>query len=254
MAFAVVLIGFAVLVLGCSLRLVPPRHIALVTRFGRRTGEVKTEGLRFFLFYPHVSGAILVSLDRHVHSISFPMVLSRDSAQIRFEITVAWTPSPSHICAYLDNNEVGGTEAALDGIFKDRLRSWAAATDWRDITSTLVTAFFVTGLSAAKPSPQIVEQLQSCSASLTVPSLGIDLNRLNVTSFLPSDKLAEAVQEDVIRKEKGKADERELQNAINYIRKVMTDLGCNRDEAKEFIQLEHGKISKQILELALRQI
>ena len=99
-----------------------PKHFAVVTRFGQRTGDTKEEGLRFFFLYPHVQGAILMPTDRRTHSISFPQTLSRDSAQIGFEINLAWTPSPDHAIAFLDNGEATGAESALDGIFKDRLR------------------------------------------------------------------------------------------------------------------------------------
>ena len=256
MALVVILLGAAALVLGCSLHLVPPKHFALVTRFGRRTGETKQEGLRFLLFYPHVTGAILVSRDRHVHNISFPQVLSRDSAQIRFEINLAWAPSPEHASDFLDNGESTGADSTLDGVFKDRLRSWATATDWRDMLSAsrLVSAYCIAGLSSAKIAPQTIEQLNCGSAMVPIPSIGIVLHRLNITSVLPSDKLAEAAQEDAIRKEKGRSGDRELSDTIRYTQRVMADLGFTRDEAVEFLQLERGKVSKSILELVARHI
>ena len=107
--------------------------------------------------------------------------------------------------------------------------------------STLVTAYCVAGLTTEKASPQIIEKLNSGSVALPIPSIGIVLNRLNVTSVVPSNKLAEAAQEEAIRKEKGRAGERELSDTIAYIQKVMADLGCSHVEAVEFLQIERGR-------------
>jgi len=117
------LFGAVSLVLGTSLRLIPPRHFAVVTCFGRRTGEVRIEGLGLFVLYPWVYAAHLVPAERRTRNISFPQVLSRDFAQIRFEIDLAWTPSPEHGISYVDNGEATGAGSAVDAILKDRLRS-----------------------------------------------------------------------------------------------------------------------------------
>jgi regulator of protease activity HflC (stomatin/prohibitin superfamily) len=256
MPLTLILLGIAALVLASSLRLVPPRHFAVVTRFGRPTGKTRREGLGFFWFYPHVEGAVLIPLDRCTRQISFPQVFSRDSAQVRFEIDLAWTASPDDVIAFIDNGRAEGAGTSLDAVFKDRIRGWAATTDWRDMltASTLVTAYCVAGLTTETVSPQTVAQLHCAAGTLRIPALGIVLNRLNVTSVLPSAALAEAAEEDAVRREKGRASERELADTIGYIRKVMTDLGCTRDQAVEFLQLERGKVSKSVLELAFRQI
>ena len=112
--------------------------------------------------------------------------------------------------------------------------------------SARVTGFCISGLTGHEVSQTSISQLQSGSASVEVPAHGIVLHRVNVTSISLSDKHADAAENLVRTEGKVKADIYEMTAMATAIAKMMNEMGCTFQEATEFVQIERGKISKEI--------
>ena len=94
---------------------------------------------------------------------------------------------------------------------------------------------------------KIVLELRRGNGKLQLETLGVILNRVNVTSIKPKGKLAEAAQKEAIEKREKKAETVELNHLAERI-EVLKKLGFSNEQALEIVQTERGKISKTISE------
>jgi len=126
-----------------GLRKIPanPPHKAIVTRFGKRTAEVKDEGWNFFPFYPYWHGYILVNVIKVNHDLPPQLVRTPDMAELEIPISLTWTPINNAVAKdengqvvfelkdgltnFLNAGGEKGVKEILDDIVRERLREWA---------------------------------------------------------------------------------------------------------------------------------
>jgi regulator of protease activity HflC (stomatin/prohibitin superfamily) len=136
LAIAFFLVGGAVLQ---GLRKIPadPPQIAAVTRWGKRTGEFKKEGWRFFPGYPYFYGFILVDMTKKNQDLPNEVVRTPDLAEVKIPVSITWTPLDEELINYLNSGGEKGVKAILEDIVRERIREWAISDEegpgtWED--------------------------------------------------------------------------------------------------------------------------
>ncbi|OGZ33956.1 MAG: hypothetical protein A2Y98_00580 [Candidatus Portnoybacteria bacterium RBG_19FT_COMBO_36_7] len=136
LAIVVFLLGGAILQ---GLRKIPaePPHIAVVTRFGKRTGKVEKEGWRFFPGYPYFYGFILVDVTKKNQDMPNEVVRTPDLAEIKIPVSITWTPLSKNLIDFLNSGGEKGVKAILEDIVRERIREWAISDEegpgtWED--------------------------------------------------------------------------------------------------------------------------
>jgi regulator of protease activity HflC (stomatin/prohibitin superfamily) len=270
-----IVVGILVFVVGAfllqGLRKVPasPPHVAAVTRFGERTGEIKGEGWRFFPLYPWWKGAILVNIEKKNQDlVPHEIRTSEDMAEIEVAISLTWQPDTSskpngqsYLINYLNSGGETGVKNILADVVEEAVRELAANPNkkpftWedavkmkREFLAEIVAA--VIGKDPAQISPEelekIVRELRQGNGKIKIETLGIVLSRVNVTSIKPKGKLAEAAELEAKEKRERKAEIIELQHVAERIADLKK-LGFSNEQALEIIQTERGKVRKEIKE------
>ena len=245
-----ILAGIAVFVAGSFFRVVPalPPHLAVVTRFGKPTGAVKSAGLQCFPFYKVFTGAILVPLTPRTMEFTSTPVMSRDGAQVKFSINMTWTPSPEHAVLFVEQG--GQVERAIGDVFNERLRTWAAGSDWRymltDEGCKAAATSCLAGLGLISDEEKSIPRFLSGMSFLVIAGRAVVLRQLILTSVLLSEDLVGAAGAYAHKVESVNADGLELSSLASWLKDTMATLGCDAQKAAELIQTQLHKVSKSI--------
>ena len=94
---------------------------------------------------------------------------------------------------------------------------------------------------------QIIEKCRRGNGDFLKPDLGIIINRITIKDITISEKIAEAAEQEVIEKHQREAESTEIENVKNLIRQL-AEQGFSREEAREIVQAERGKVEKLIRE------
>ncbi|MEK7635826.1 MAG: SPFH domain-containing protein [Patescibacteria group bacterium] len=272
----VIFVGIFIFLTGAfflqGLRRIPadPPSRAVVTRFGRRTGYVKNEGWRFFPIYPWWGGYILVDMTKKNQDLTPREVrTAQDMAEIEVTVSLTWRPdcdfnpitSQSYLIEYLNSGGESGIKDILEDIVEEAVREFAADPNrepntWEDAVKMKreflaeIVAAILGRVPTQTPIDElntIVIQLRRGNGTLKLETLGIVLNRVNVTSIRPKGKLAEAAEKQAIEKRERLAEVIELNHVGERIN-ALKQLGFSNEQALEIIQTERGKVKKEISE------
>lgn len=101
-----------------------PPHVGAVTFFGKRTGEVLNEGIRFLPFNKILYDLILVNITKM--NLDFPVVRFRtpDRAELETKVSITMVPSRRHLISYLDSGGKEGISNILQDIISGRIIAW----------------------------------------------------------------------------------------------------------------------------------
>src|SRR3989344_4640647 len=102
-----------------------PPHIAAITIGGRRTGETKEEGWRFFPLYPYLYGYISVEITRIDFDLPHQKVRTPDFGELEIPVSIVFQPSRENIVNYLNSGGENGVKKILENIVHQSLRTWA---------------------------------------------------------------------------------------------------------------------------------
>jgi regulator of protease activity HflC (stomatin/prohibitin superfamily) len=257
-----------------GLRRVPadPPHKAVVTRFGKRTGEVWDEGWHFFFLYPWITGAVLVNMTKKNQDLTPRDVRTPDMAEIEIMVSLTFQPEPQKLIEYLNSGGESGVKSILEDIVEETVREFAANPNqspytWedaikmkREFLAQIVLA--VTGKDPATLTPteidEMARELRRGNGKTNIETLGIVLNRVNVTNIRPKGKLAEAAEQVAKEKRERDGEVVELEHVAKQTEilaaKYVT-LGATPEaafeRALETVQTERKKISKDLKEIKL---
>ncbi|MEK7634674.1 MAG: SPFH domain-containing protein [Patescibacteria group bacterium] len=246
-----------------GLRRVPadPPHKGVRTIWGERTTEKIDEGWNFFPIYPYWHGVVLVDMTKKNQDL-LPNEIrtAEDMAEIEVAISLTWKPDEKNLIEYLNSGGESGIKNILKDIVEEAVREFAADTSrkpntWEDaITMKKEFLAEIVAVILGKNPPisedeinKIVLELRRGNGKLQLETLGVILNRVNVTSIKPKGKLAEAAQKEAIEKREKKAETVELNHLAERI-EALKKLGFSNEQALEIVQTERGKISKTISE------
>lgn len=247
-----------------GLRKIPanPPHKGIRTIWGERTNEVVDEGWNFFPIYPYWHGCILVDMTKKNHDLLPDEVrTSEDMAEIEVKASLTWKPDENHLMEYLNSGGESGVKNILNDVVEEAVREFAADPNrkpntWEDAIKMKreFLAEIVAVILGEDPKQadsqeinNITFELRRGNGKLILETLGIVLNRVNVTSIKPKGKLAEAAQKEAIEKREQKAETIELAHIAERI-ESLKKLGFSNEQSLEIIQTERGKVSKTISE------
>ncbi len=90
-----------------------------------------------------------------------------------------------------------------------------------------------------------IQSLMNGTGNIEMKDLGIKIKRLNIGDIDVLGETGKQAEQKAKEEEERKAEELELQHVENQIKKFM-DMGYSRNEAREIVQTERGKVSKTI--------
>ncbi len=272
------IIGIGVFLVGGfflqALRKIPadPPHKAIITLFGKRTGKIKNEGWGFFPLYPWLCGYIPINMEKKNQDlIPREVRTAEDMAEIEVAVSLTWRPDSdigpdvqSYLIEYLNSGGENGVKSIIDDVVEEAIREFAAdptrmPNTWEDAVKMRkeFLAEIVISILGKDPSQtsqqeinEITAELRRGNGKMKLETLGIVLNRVNITHIQPKGKLAEAAELEAKEKRERKAEIIELDHVSDRIKKLRK-LGFANEQALEIIQTERGKVQKNINESKL---
>jgi regulator of protease activity HflC (stomatin/prohibitin superfamily) len=271
------IIALVILIVGAlilqGLRRVPadPPHKAVVTRFGKRTGEVKDEGWRWFFLFPFFTGAVLVDMTKKNQDlIPREVRTAEDMAEIEVAVSLTWQPDPTNLIEYLNSGGETGVKSILEDVVEETVREFAAnplrkPNTWedavkmrREFLAEIVLA--ILGKDPASITPdeidEMARELRRGNGKIRLETLGIVLNRVNVTAIRPKGELAHAAELQAKEKREQLGETVELNHVADRVKEFaekLTRLGATPqqalEKALEVVQTERKKISKGVQEI-----
>jgi len=253
-----------------GLRRIPadPPHKAVVTWFGKRTGEVKDEGWKFFFLYPFVTGAVLVDMTKKNQDLSPENVrTSDDMAEINIKVSVTWKPDEKRLIEYLNSGGEAGVNNILSDMVKTSVRelaanpeehpfTWEEAVKMRDVFIAKIVAVIIGAEENPEQLKSIAADLRRGNGDIRISTLGIILSRLNITSIKPTGKLAETAEMVASERRQRDAEIVELDHVAERTKELaekLVNLGSTPQQALEraleVVQTERKKISKDVKEI-----
>lgn len=247
-----------------ALRKIPadPPHKAILTIFGERTKIVKNEGWNFFWLYPWWYGYVLVNMEKKNQDLTPEEVrTAQDMAEIQVKVSLTWRPDPDNLIEYLNSGGENGVKSIIADVVTEAVREFAADPNrhpntWEDAIKMRkeFLAEIVISILGKDPgqTPQteideIVKELRRGNGTMEMETLGIILNRVNVTEIKPLGELAKAAEMMAKEERDRKGEIVELNHVAERI-EAFKKLGFLNEQALEIIQTERGKVSKSITE------
>lgn len=263
------ILGLVVFITGAfvlqGLRKIPanPPQYAAVTRFGNRTGKMKKEGWRFFPIYPWWYGYILVDMTKKNQNLVPSEVRTvSDMAEIAVSVSLTWRPDPDYLVEYLDSGAESGVKSILEDVVDEAVRELAANPlrepyTWEDAIrmNRKFLAEIVLTILGEDPAldenherrEDVIADLRRGNGNLKMSTLGIILNRVNITSIKAKGKLVEAAEKKAVEERERLAETVELTHVAERVKKLKK-LGLSNEQALELIQTERKKVTKTINE------
>lgn len=255
--------GFGAFVLQ-GLRKIPadPPHYAVLTMFGKRTSMTKKEGWHFFPLYPWFMGYILVNMTKKNQDLAPNDVrTATDMAEIEIAVSLTWQPDADYLIEYLNSGEESGVKKIIADVVEEAVRefaadpgrepyTWEQAVKMRtDFLAEIVLKIMGKDPSSTTPDERkgVAMELGRGNGKLKIQTLGIVLNRVNVTSIKPKGELAKAAEKEATERREQKAEKVELEHIAERI-EALKKLGFSNEQALEIIQTERGKVTKNITE------
>ncbi|PJC65297.1 MAG: hypothetical protein CO020_01480 [Candidatus Colwellbacteria bacterium CG_4_9_14_0_2_um_filter_50_12] len=259
-------LGFCLLVIGVSfavilqgLRRIPaePPQVALVTFLGGRIRRVKREGWRFFFAHPYVFGYIPIGITSIPQDFTPSEVRTPDNAELKVPISITWHPNgddPGALIAFINSGGETGVRVILQNIVSERIRQWHRSPKegpqtWEEaIGATDKTVEAILETILAKDVTQ--EEMKECrrgNGRFELPSLGIVISLLNIEQVEVVGTVKEAAEKAAKEVQEKKAESIETQTFLSLV-KENEKAGFSKNEARDNIQVERGKVPKTINE------
>jgi len=251
-----------------GLRKIPaePPTKAVVTRLGQRTGGVKKEGWRFFLFYPFLNGYIPVNVEKKNFDFEPHDVRTPDMAEIEMKVHVTFSPDSSsgtQLIAYLNSGGEDGVKDILEDIIMESVREFAVNPDhepknWemavkmdKHFLAEIVASML--GIDHKNPEnsqmmADVTRELRRGNGNMKLETLGIIIHRVNVVSIRPKGELAKNAEKVANEVKEREAEMIELEHIREQVKRMVAELGIKPEKALEIIQTERNKVIKTIEE------
>lgn len=254
-----------------SLRKIPadPPHKGAITILGERTGKIRDEGWGLFPLYPWWYGYIPVNMEKKNQDlIPREVRTAEDMAEIEVAVSLTWRPDSdigpdgqSYLIEYLNSGGENGIKSILEDVVEEAVREFAAdptrmPNTWEDAVKMRkeFLAEIVISILGKDPTQTSQQEINETTAELRrgngkmkLETLGIVLNRVNITHIRPKGKLAAAAELEATEKRERKAEVIELNHVAERI-DALKKLDFSNEQALEIIQTERGKVQKNINE------
>lgn len=246
-----------------------PPTIAVVTFLGERTLKngkpaTKKEGWRLFWLYPWLYGYIPVDVTKVDQDLKPQDVrTSGDKAEISITTKLTWKPDKENLIQYLNSGGKKNIMDILEDIVAEAVRelatnpnkepkTWEEAVAMKRIFLAEIVSVIL-GKDPSLISPAEIEKiamnLRRGNGNQKIESLGIILDRVNVTEVKPKNpKLADAADETAIEKRQKESEKIEIQTVKDLAKELVDTLKINPKTALEVIQTERKKVTKSIQE------
>lgn len=246
-----------------------PPTMAVVTFLGermKRNGKpiTKKEGWRLFWLYPWLYGYIPVEVTKIDQDLKPQDVrTSGDKAEISITTKLTWKPDKENLIQYLDSGGKKNIMDILEDIVAEAVRELATnprkePTTWeravamkRIFLAEIVSVILGKDPSSISPTEidEIATNLRRGNGNQKIESLGIILDRVNVTEVKPKNpKLADAADESAIEKRQKMSEKIEIQTVKELAAELVKELKIDPKTALEIIQTERKKVTKNIQE------
>lgn len=246
-----------------------PPTMAVVTFLGermKRNGKpvTKKEGWRLFWLYPWLYGYIPVEVTKIDQDLKPQDVrTSGDKAEISITTKLTWKPDKENLIQYLDSGGKKNIMDILEDIVAEAVRelatnpnkepkTWEQAIAMKRIfLAEIVSVILGKDPSSISPTEidKIAMNLRRGNGNQKIESLGIILDRVNVTEVKPKNpKLADAADESAIEKRQKMSEKIEIQTVKELAAELVKELKIDPKTALEIIQTERKKVTKNIQE------
>jgi regulator of protease activity HflC (stomatin/prohibitin superfamily) len=204
-----------------------------------------------------VYDAILINVTKKNLDLSVQTVRSRDYAELDLSVSVTWTPNSDFALEYLNQGEEQGVRNILTDIIRERLREWAIDLNWQEAINAKdkAAAMLIREISGLNPNltPKELEKavrvIRLGNGAQVVSSLGITLNRLNISDIKLKGELARAAELLVKEHQEREGEKVELEHVLDRVTEIVKRLNCSYTQAIELLQAERGKVAKMIHEI-----
>ena len=238
--------------------------------FSRRKGEkngkpvIKKEGWRLFWLYPWLYGYVPVEVVKIDQDLKPQDVrTSQDKTEISITTKLTWKPDKENLIQYLDSGGKKNIMDILEDVVAEAVRELATnpakePKTWEQAVAMkrIFLAEIVSVILGRNPSSisateidEIATNLRRGNGNQKIESLGIILDRVNVTEVKPKNpKLADAADESAIEKRQKVAEKIEIQTVKELAAELIAELKIDPKTALEIIQTERKKVTKNIQE------
>ena len=246
-----------------------PPTVAVVTFLGERLKKngkpiIKKEGWRLFWLYPWLYGYVPVEVVKIDQDLKPQDVrTSQDKAEISITTKLTWKPDKENLIQYLDSGGKKNIMDILEDVVAEAVRelatnpnkepkTWEQAIAMKRIFLAEIVSVILgrnpSSISAAEID-EIATNLRRGNGNQKIESLGIILDRVNITEVKPKNpKLADAADESAIEKRQKVAEKIEIQTVKELAAELVAELKIDPKTALEIIQTERKKVTKNIQE------
>ena len=275
MGVFLIILGVFLLIVGGltlqALKNIPaePPTVAVVTFLGERMKKngkpiIKKEGWRLFWLYPWLYGYVPVEVVKIDQDLKPQDVrTSQDKAEISITTKLTWKPDKENLIQYLDSGGKKNIMDILEDVVAEAVRelatnpnkepkTWEQAVAMKRIFLAEIVSVILgrnpSSISAAEID-EIATNLRRGNGNQKIESLGIILDRVNITEVKPKNpKLADAADESAIEKRQKVAEKIEIQTVKELAAELVAELKIDPKTALEIIQTERKKVTKNIQE------
>ena len=275
MGIFLIILGVLLLIVGGltlqALKNIPaePPTVAVVTFLGERLKKngkpiIKKEGWRLFWLYPWLYGYVPVEVVKIDQDLKPQDVrTSQDKAEISITTKLTWKPDKENLIQYLDSGGKKNIMDILEDVVAEAVRelatnpnkepkTWEQAVAMKRIFSAEIVSVILgrnpSSISAAEID-EIATNLRRGNGNQKIESLGIILDRVNITEVKPKNpKLADAADESAIEKRQKVAEKIEIQTVKELAAELVAELKIDPKTALEIVQTERKKVTKNIQE------
>jgi len=275
MGIFLIILGVLLLIVGGltlqALKNIPaePPTVAVVTFLGERLKKngkpiIKKEGWRLFWLYPWLYGYVPVEVVKIDQDLKPQDVrTSQDKAEISITTKLTWKPDKENLIQYLDSGGKKNIMDILEDVVAEAVRelatnpnkepkTWEQAVAMKRIFLAEIVSVILgrnpSSISAAEID-EIATNLRRGNGNQKIESLGIILDRVNITEVKPKNpKLADAADESAIEKRQKVAEKIEIQTVKELAAELVAELKIDPKTALEIVQTERKKVTKNIQE------
>lgn len=227
-----------------------PPTLGLVTIWGKRTKRVKREGWRFFApFFPFLYDFIPINVEKKNIDFTPEDVRTKEKAELSINSSLTYTPAQNYLIEFINAGGENGVKNILSDMVGEKIREYSIEKSWEEVleTRTEMVRFLIGEIAGLEDLPDI-ENVRRGNGTAIIESLGIVLNRFNVTNITIKGELAKAA-ELAAKEEREREAERVEQEHIRARIQELINMGFAPNKAADIVQTERKKVEKKIFDI-----
>lgn len=222
-----------------------PPHIGVITVWGKRTNNCLDEGFNFLPLRGIVYNFILVNvLKKNIDFGEQTLITPKDNVTTKVESAISYTPDKDNIINYLNIGEEAGIQHMIEDIQEEKLRNWSRSTTegpqkWEELISAKDEAIkiIISEICGTELPDEDVKKIHQGHGKWQIESLGIVLNRYNLTKMEPFGEVYESSIELQKEKKQRKSEEYEVNTNMQKAKLLKRAIEKSLKESGEKISL-----------------